>query len=198
MKRLIIYTLIFLIAWTSHVHAQTFEPTYGTPCSSCVPALYELITGAPTISNPTGIGGDAQNPWYGIVAAPPTTFGNNMSLPPAQQKSFMTLKNGNGSNDKVRVTVNGFVQGQKYTMNYALLPLRTLTSGYGSSGTITVSSPNGSIFGSRTTSLDGLNNKAWVLETLSFTALTTTLVFTFSSTTANGNSGYVGFDCKCP
>ncbi|MCF2499603.1 hypothetical protein [Dyadobacter chenhuakuii] len=193
MKRIIFYTLVFLIACIAGVHAQTFVPTYGTPCTTCVPTGYEKVSGAPTISNPTGVGGNAQNPWYDAIPNPPTSQ-TSMNLPSGQQKSFMCLKNGNASNDKVQVTVDGFVQGQKYTMNYALLSLRTPSSNYGSSGTVTVSAPNGSIFGSRTTSLNGLINKDWVYETVSFTALSTTLVFTFSSATANGNSGYVGFD----
>ncbi|MCF2490301.1 hypothetical protein [Dyadobacter sp. CY347] len=197
MKRLIFYTLVFLTACMAGVHAQTFFPTYGTPCTNCVPASYEIVSGAPTISNPTGIAGNAQNPWHGVVTNPPTSQ-TDMGLPPAQQKSFMSLKNGNGSNDKVRVIVNGFVQGQQYTLNYALLPLRTLTSGYGSSATVTVSATDGligeAIVKSKTSSLDGLNNKEWVFQTVSFTAVSTTLIFTFSSATANGNSGYVGFD----
>lgn len=197
MKRIIFYTLIFLIACMAGVHAQTFFPTYGTPCTNCVPASYEIVSGAPTISNPTGIAGNAQNPWHGVVTNPPTSQ-TDMGLPPSQQKSFMSLKNGNGSNDKVRVIVNGFVQGQQYTLNYALLPLRTLTSGYGSSATVTVSATDGligeAIVKSKTSSLDGLNNKNWVFQTVSFTAVSTTLIFTFSSATANGNSGYVGFD----
>ncbi|MCE7073297.1 hypothetical protein LZG74_23475 [Dyadobacter sp. CY327] len=193
MKRIIFYTLIFLIACIAGVHAQTFFPTYGTPCTNCVPASYEIVSGAPTISNPTGVGGNAQNPWYDAIPNPPTSQ-TNMSLPPVQQKSFMCLKNGNASNDKVQVIVTGFVQGQKYGFNYAMLPLRTLLSAYGASATVTVSSTGGSVFGSKTTSLNGLVNKDWVYETVYFTAVSTTLVFTFSSATANGNSGYVGFD----
>lgn len=193
MKRLIFYTLIFLIACIANVSAQTFVPTYGTPCINCAPVQYEKFAGAPAISNPKGIGGNSQTPWQFVIENPPTSQ-TDMNLPPEQQKSFISLKSSSSSQDKVRVTISGFVQGQKYTLNYAVLPLKTLTSAYGSSATVTVAATNGSIFGSRTTTLDGVNNKSWVFETVSFTAVSTTLVFTFSSSTANNNTGYVGFD----
>lgn len=208
MKRLIIYTLVFLIACVVQANAQSFIPTWGYPCIGCTPTGYEVMSGSPAISNPTGLGGSNQSSWQGLVPNPPSVA-DQQGLAPAAQKSFLTLKQAYFSKinqqDIVRVKVEKFVVGKSYNFHFSNLFSRTAVSNSAQSITVKVMTGGPNPTTLKTVTINSLGENYWANNTLTFIPTESVLYFVFSAQTMNGTTGYVNldisqyaFDCVIP
>ncbi|MCF0051066.1 hypothetical protein LXM25_13415 [Dyadobacter sp. LJ53] len=210
MKRLIFYTLIFLIALVAETHAQSFPPTWGNVCTNCIPTGYELVSGSPAIATPKGIGGNGKpwSPWsiadYDFPVPPTYNQGEQSNLSPESKKSFLTLKHLNhpkiDKRDVVRVVVSKFVPGKLYNFKLHTLfsePFElsgTDESAAAISATVKISTGGVSPTILKTITINNTGNYNWKQTAIGFTPSTDVLVFTFSVNAASSTTGYANFD----
>ncbi|MCF2506386.1 hypothetical protein L0663_23530 [Dyadobacter sp. CY107] len=210
MKRLIFYTLIFLIALAAETHAQSFQPTWGNVCTNCIPTGYELVSGSPAIATPKGIGGNGKpwSPWsiadYDFPVPPTYNQGEQSNLSSESKKSFLTLKHLNhpkiDKRDVVRVVVSKFIPGKLYNFKLHTLfsePFElsgTDESAAAISATVTISTGGVSPTILKTITINNTGNYNWKQTAIGFTPSTDVLVFTFSVNAASSTTGYANFD----
>ncbi|MCF0042191.1 hypothetical protein [Dyadobacter fanqingshengii] len=215
MKRLIFYTLILIGALTTTtINAQGFKQTWHSPCKNCAPG-YEIVSGSPAISNPSGYGGDVSQPWlkWNLAApADPPSYVNGEqqeSDPYAVYKSFLTLGHINhpkGSiQDVVRVTIPKFVIGKVYNFHFATMFSKLASSSDAKSISVKITTAGNFPTILKTATFTPLNINNWVNTELGFTATSDVLVFTFSVEANVGTTAYVNldiarypFDCVIP
>ncbi|MCF2496173.1 hypothetical protein [Dyadobacter chenhuakuii] len=210
MKRIIFYTLIFLIALAAETHAQSFQPTWDFTCMGCKPAGYSIVSGSPAISNPVGLGGNPQTPWQAIMPSPPSFLnGSQADIEDSKKKTFLTLKHNNFPNsnhqDAVRVLVSKFVPGKQYNFRFGVLFSKIAATNSAKSLTLTITTIDLVPQVVKTLTIGNLGENYWSNNILSFTPNTSALFFTFSAEANSNTLGYVNldipqyaFDCVIP
>lgn len=202
MKRIIFYTLIFLIACVAGVHAQSFQPTYGNICAGCVPPGYEIVSGLPAVSTPKGLAGNQNNAWtipqLNFPNPPTYNEGEQDVLPLNTQKSFLTLKHQNlpkaDQKDIVRVIVSKFVPGKLYNFKFHTLFSKLAGTSSAISATVRISTGGVAPMNLKTVTINNTGDYTWKQTAIGFTPSTEVLIFTFSVDAAASTTGYVNFD----
>jgi hypothetical protein len=189
MKKIIFYTLGLLIMSMSSLLSQDLPFTGGVPCTNCVPTGWNIISGTPDHSNPTGKGGNSQFPWSHIVTPPPSNY---------VLASFLSLNNSISKKDVASTKITGLVSGAKYEIKYHVMSSASqATQGkYGKSATIKLGIGGQfpvQIASQTTTFTEELNTGMWISKTLTFTAVSDFADLEFSGT-ASDVGGFVFLD----
>lgn len=200
-KTLFLIALVMILKLVDQppVIAQSFPETGASQtCSNCVPSqYYTLVSGNPSVSDRYFCGASPshwvnQNANVTTVAAPPSSFA--LDAINSTNKSFLSLLNGPNIKSKVKFSVSGFIPGQKYKLNYAVMASRTSGTLFGTHGIMEVQPSNSQvILATKTTDLAQGQN-IWLPQQIEFTPTTTETVFMLSGNSPVGQYSFVNFD----
>lgn len=175
---------MLLIIGATFLQAQSLPTTDGPSCVNCVPSGWNKI-GTPSVSNPSGIGGNNVNNWAHPVASPAS--GNSSFL--AIQKDALHI-------DAASTVITDLVPGTKYYLKYSVMSASTSNTKYGTSATVKL--VQGGAFPYTVTSqtdnfTEGVNTGTWISKTISFTAITEKIELHFDGA-AGSLGGFVFLD----
>ena len=166
------YTLPFLLlSFTILSKAQTIAPTNSMPinCSGCIPTGWTIVSGTTDVSNTTNAGGSLI--WYQTP--------NPIVNPPNGHNTWV----GGFGTEAVQTTVTGLTIGTTYNFLFYAAQIEVDLSSFGDArlmppvdGLLEVNIPG---IGSFTYTLNGTFS-GWSLETLTFTATSSSHDITFS------------------
>jgi hypothetical protein len=189
MKKIIFYTFGFLLLSILSLNAQNLPFTGGVPCINCVPSGWNITSGTPDLSDPTGKGGNSQFPWSHIVTPPPSNY---------VLASFLSLNNSISKKDAASTKITGLVPGAKYEIKYHVMSSASqATQGkYGKSATVKLGIGGQfpvQIASQTTIFTEELNTEMWISKTLTFIAIADFADLEFSGT-ASDIGGFVFLD----
>lgn len=201
-KLLVILLLIFEFCCSVPAFAQSFPPTGTlTTCSNCVPsAAYSIVSGTPSVSDREFYGASSSkwriHPANGnniiVAPAPPSSsYPNSINQ---GSNTFLTLMKGPNLDSKVKFAVSGFIPGQKYKLNYAVMASRTLGTGFGTQAILEVQPSNSQVNLATLVTDLAQSQYIWTDQQIQFTPTTTETVFVLSGNAVAGEVGLINFD----
>lgn len=201
--RHLFFCLALLVVRSAATLAQpAFPPTADDLCYNCVPLGYEKVSEVyePAISSPA---------YYGLMVGTWVPYnGQNVPDPPSEYSQslgtitndFVTLRSANNAqgnvSEAIKATVTGFKPNRSYSFTYSVLSSSLASTTYGKSAKMKIAT-GGQIplFVAEDETVFGNSRNVWITKTMTFTALSETLVFTLSAGEMDpGSIGFVNFD----